>query len=414
MRIAFIAVVLGLAVLAGRTDGQTGQRQKGKAADKNMPAKGTDENPAETYGGKSLYQWRQEMKSQDASKRTQAIVAIMTFPAEKGNVAVFDLIDRLSDSDVGVRVKACLALRYVHLVNSDQIQRAVRGLATHVDPYSETQSIVKYEAATTLLRLAPSAGPEYSKIINGMKDRSAWENRRICASILWRVARDAKGGPDPRVVSEFLNWIPKEHTYQVRLELMKGLGAMGKPANRSLQIQVDEFLQSAARSNNRSLALWGCVALLAHADGNDVETKRWLNKVAHFLNEGDTEIKVQAALALSGMGEKAKSKAPDILAMLKRDKDKDTASVNAACEALGRMKDTSAPVVNALLDLLDNKDPARAAAAVKALVDLDLRDALVMNALKKTQANVNIHAGLKGWVDEAIKLLSAPPAPAKK
>jgi hypothetical protein len=370
---------------------------------------------SETYGGKTIHQWREMMKAPDASKRTEAIMAIMNFSPDSGSAVVSDLVDRLMDTDVGTRAKACLALRYVNLRQSDG-QRVIKALAGRIVagpfPEYESQAIIRYEAAVTLKRF-PDAGPMAPKIIRGLQDRTSWEIRQVCAGMLWRLGRDAKDGPDPTIIKAFLEWIPYEHCHFVKLEIVQGLGAMGRPADKLLQVRLVSFLQQATVSNNKALALWAYVALLAQG-GDANESKKYLGKVANYLTSQDTDIKVQAAMALGGLGETAKGRVPDILAMLKRDKDKDTVAVQGACAALGRMGDTSDKVIDALLDLLDNKDPARAGWAVKAFVDLKPKDDRVLKSLKAHQANPKIHAGLKGWVDEAIKQLEAMPAGAKK
>jgi HEAT repeat protein len=421
MRIAFIAVMLGLTLFLGQVAGQAGRAGKGKAPDKVTPARGSEERSTDTWGGKTLYQWRQEMTVPDASRRIAAIMAILNFDDKLRMTVVPDLIKRLMDGDVGGRAKACLVLRYVGVGEKD-VNSVVNALAFHVVPrptleYGEPESIIRYEVAVTLRRFAPSAGSPavVKKIIEGLHDTKSSEVRQACASILWRIARDNKvnGGPDPTIVTAFLDSILNfEHSYHVKLEMIQGLGAIGKPANQALQGRLISTLQSVARAPNKSLALWGFVALLAQDDS--ANAKLYLGKVAHFLDSPETEIKLQAAMALGGLGQTAKSKVPAILTMLKRDKDRDAVVVHGACVALARMGDTSDKVVDALLELLDHKDPARAASAVKAIVDLKLREPRVMKALRDAQGNRNINAGLKGWVDEAIKQLEAPPAAVKK
>src|SRR4051812_46745056 len=115
MRIAVIAVLLGLTLCIGPAAGQPGRAGKGKAAGKEMPARGSEEaySSRSTWGGKTLYQWRQEMTVPDASRRIAAIMAVLNFPDEERVTAVPDIIKRLMDGDVGARTKACLVLRYV-------------------------------------------------------------------------------------------------------------------------------------------------------------------------------------------------------------------------------------------------------------------------------------------------------------
>src|SRR4029077_6983698 len=88
--------------------------------------------------------------------------------------------------------------------------------------------------------------------------------------------------------------------------------------------------------------------------------KSSLNLLAKFLKSKDLELRLQAAQAIGQLRERAKSKLPDLVAMLR---DPEPAAVQAACTALGYMGDKSDKVVDALLDVLPNKDLATSAAA---------------------------------------------------
>jgi HEAT repeat protein len=410
MRISFIAVMLALLVFVGASAGQGAKQPKGKGADKANPAKGSEERSTEVYAGKTFEQWRAEMKAADASKRTTAILAILNFGPEMAGRAVPDFIQRLQDRDVGTRAKACVALRYVYVNDAEQVKRMIDALATRIVPEYETQAIIRYEAAVTLRRWVKEAGPVTNRVLIGLRDSSAWEVRHVCASILWRIGADSKEGPNPVIVQGFLDWLRNEHSYHVKLEILQGLGAMGKPANKVVQSRLvsDLTMFASEPRTNRKLAIWAYAALVSH--GDVTVSKKALNRIASYLNNKelnakDGEIKVQAALALGGLGTRAKNHVPDILKMLNDDR-KNVLVVQAACMALHRMGDTSDTVVDTLLDLLKQTDPPhQAAAAVKALVDLKLNTPRVIGALDKMLENKTLNPGLYAWVQGALKEL---------
>jgi hypothetical protein len=400
MRITFIAVMLGVLLFSRPSAAQTGRQPKGKAPDKAMPARGSEESSA-TFGGKTFDQWRAEMKSEDASKRIAATMAILNFGPKIAGNAVPDFIHRLQDRDVGARTKACWALRFVY-VDASHVRSVVDALAAHVSPQSESQAIVRYEAAITLLRFVRSAGPVANKVLMGLHDSSSSETRQKCASILWRIGMEGKNGPDPQIVSGLLDWMRYERSYHVRLEILQGLGAMPKPADKALQSRLVADLTTFAGSPNKALAIWAYAGLVSHAEGPT--SQRSLSTIARYLSYKDTETKIQAVMALGGLGKKAKNQVPLVLKLLKEDRG-NALVVQGACMALSRMADaTDKAVVDALLDLLTVIEPPhQAAAAVKALVDLKPNnDRRVIDTLDKMLKSGKLKPELYAWVQSAL------------
>jgi HEAT repeat protein len=417
MRISFIAVIVGLLLFAGTSAGQAGKQSKGKAPDKASPTRGSGESSSDMFGGKTIDQWRAEMKASDASKRARAVFAMLNFKPEAGARAVPDIIDRLRDNDVGVRTKACFVLRYIS-VEGQYVARVVNALATRMVPGSfpehESQAIVRYEAGKALGRFVHDAGPVTSKLLIALQDRSSYESRRNCVWILWQIGRkgmgkDGKEGPDPLIVEGLLNWIRNEYTFEVKLEILQGLGAMGKPANLKTQARLISDLQLYATSRDKALAIWAYAALVAH---DEKTSKKSLSTIAHFLSSDNVETKIQAAVALGGLGSKARNQVPAVLGMLKKETDKEKGKRNVliiqgACMALSRMADPSDnTVLEALLNLLKETDPPHpAAAAVKALVDLKQNNPRVIGELDKMLKSGKLDPGLYAWVQDALKEL---------
>jgi HEAT repeat protein len=412
MRISFISALLGLLVFVGASAGQGAKQPKGKGSDKASPTKGSAEgSSSDTFGGKTLDQWRAEMKGSDASKRMRAVLAILNFKPEAAARAVPDVLDRLRDSDVGVRAKACWVLRFIG-VDEQHVARVVNGLAARITPEHESQAIIRYEAATTLQRFVGDAGPVASKLLIGLQDRTSHEIRKTCVSLLWQIARkgmgkEGKEGPDPVIIEGLLNWIRNEYTFEVKLEILQGLGAIGKPASLKTQARLISDLQLYATSHNKALAIWAYAALVAH---DERTSKKSLSTIAHFLASDNVETKIQAAVALGALGAKARNQVPAVLGMLKKEKDnpkKNVLIIQGACMALARMADPSdSTVVDALVDLLkETEPPHQAAAAVKALVDLKQNNPRVIGEIDKMLKSGKLQPGLYAWFQDGLKVL---------
>jgi hypothetical protein len=412
MRVTIIAAVLGMLLYTGTSAGQSGKQPKGKGSDKAPPTRGSQETSSETFGGRTFEQWRKEMTHEDSSRRGEAIMSILNFGPKTAGKAVPDFVQRLHDRDVGARTNACMALRVVH-VDAEHVNRVVDALAGRIVPGPfpdyESQAVVRYHAALTLLRFAPSAGPVASKVLIGLHDTTAYLVRKTCAAILWRIAvngtgKDGKGGPDPKIVQGLLDWMQFEKTYHVRLEILQGLGAVSKPADMRLQARMVSDLTKYATSQNKALAIWAYAALVSHTQGPAHE--RALKTIASYLHSKDTDTKIQAVMALGGLGKKARNQVPAVKELLQREKD-NALIVQGACIALSLMADANDnAVVEALLDLLKQTNPPhKAAAAVKAIVDLKLKDERVIKALDKMLENKQLDDNLTAWVKAALREL---------
>jgi HEAT repeat protein len=398
MRSAFAAVLLGLALFTVSGVGQVPRLEKDPPkVTKDIPSK-DDPLPISTYGGKTISQWKLDLKHQDASRRSMAILAIMNFPDSAKAVRM--LLDRLHDTDVSPRVKALLALRNVG-VDAEDIPAVVSGVSARLLHSNESQAIVRYEAAVTLRRFLPWAGPAVPSLIRGTLDRSSWEIRFICVQLLARIAADQKKDADPRAITGLLDALRYETTYQVRLEILQGLGTLGRPNNPQLLARLVGDLGQYARSTNKGLAIWAYAALVSMSD--EATAAKSLSAISKLLKSEDLETRTQAAEALGALGSRAKSKVPALVGMLK---DRDLVAVHRACIALGRMGDTSEPVVDGLLEILAHKDPKRAMFAVKAIVDLKLKSSRVLTTLDKMLENKNLDLNLRSWIEAGLKELN--------
>jgi HEAT repeat protein len=408
MRVVGGALLLGLVLLAQGGSAQPPRKQSTPATSRDSPGSLSPEKVA----GKTLEQWIKDLSNEDASIRTQAVMALPEF-GDRAHKAVPELLKRLNDADVSPRSRAVMVLRVIAVAEKD-VPKVVSALAARIQSSNHTrdaQASVRYEAIVTLRRFLGDAQPAIPALIAGTLDTKSWELRYISVQLLWRVGLKGKDGPDPRVTKALLNLLTVEKTYLVRLETIQGLGAMGRPDSPELLAKVVAVLNSCARTQNtqnKPLALWAFAGLVAMQDGP--ASKKSLEALAKFLKSDTLELKVQAVQAIGHLGERAKNKLPAVLEMLN---DQEPVAVQAACSALGWMRDKGDRVVDALLGLLPSKDAATAAAAVTALVNIGANTPPVLKALDDTLKREKLDIRLRYLIEEAVKELKKPP-PKKK
>jgi HEAT repeat protein len=408
MRAALVAVVSVLLIASSVSTQTPRPAGKGKGSSKKDKAPGTQAAAGNTFAGKTLQQWKAELKHADASKRSLALIAIaQPVFVNDSAAAVPAIIDRLRDRDMSVRIKACLALRSV-TVDKDDISKVVKGLAALLLFKNEREAYVRYEAASSLRRFADQAAEAIPDLINGLSlDRISWENRHMCAATLWRAALNTKEGTDDRAVKALVSAF-HQGTYQERLEIVIGLGSLKKSRDPKVQTMLIHQLRLATETRvleNKPLCIWAFAGLVSHGDENTV--KNSLSSIARFLKHENVEIRSQAVQALAALGKKAKSQVPAIITMLD---DKEIVAVDSACMALVRMGDTSDQVINPLLSLTQHQDPNRVGAAVVALVNLKASGSPVLSTLEKVlekekrkptnEANLGLIRLLEAAIDE--------------
>jgi len=302
----FLVCVVALA-LAGGANAQSRPATKDFPKDKGKDKKdGKDDKyeapektGADTVGGKTLKEWMKDLSSGDPSRRVTAVLAIVNFGDEAAD-AVPLLIERLADTDVSPRAKACVALRYV-TVHEKHVKDVVKALGHRLSTVRESQAVVRYEAAVSLARFAEDCAPIIPALISGMTDGSSWEIRHACASVLWRAARDPKNGPDERAVKAMIDRLKASRfpaAHQEKLELIIGLGSMGRPKSTQQLNDVIAVFQSYAYSPptvSRSLALWAYAGLVSMLD-DPKKGEAALAGIAKFLSERNKpEIRVRRA-----------------------------------------------------------------------------------------------------------------------
>jgi len=348
-------------------------------------------------GGKTLSQWKDELKHPDASRRADAVIAIASF-GDANAECVTALIGVTHDPDVSPKVRAVIAMRMVSIDDKD-IGKVIHALAARLDKANEFEGIVRLEAVVSLGRFVrdPSINTAVPGLIKGTLDKKSWEIRHHCVSTLWRVGREQKTGTDEAIYEALLAVLTFEKTYQVRVEALQGLGSLGRPTNPALLSKVVDRLEVYSRSENKPLAIGAYSSLVAMQEGKTAEGS--LVAISKFLESKRLETRIQAANALGALGARAKSRVPMLVVMLK---DPETSAVWAACNALGSIGVVTDKVVDALMELVAHKDPSRAAAAVTTLVNLKVNTTRVTGTLDKMLEDKKLDNRLSGVIKSAL------------
>jgi len=426
--VCLLAALTGGAALAQSRQPATKEQPKrvkavkdGKDNKSDVPEKAGPD----TVGGKTLKEWVNDLSSGDPSRRAIALLAIPNF-GEDASKTVKYVLDRLHDADVSPRANACIALR-VLAVDPDDVKAVVKELGKALR--RDTQAIVRYEAAITLRRFSEDAAEVIPDLIARFTDGDSWEIRHACIAVMSRAAVDTKNGPDKRVVLAFSDRLRAERfppTYQEKLEMIIGLGSMGRPKEPevlSKAIGALAFYANAQGVNvNRSLKLWAFAGLVALVeDSKQVESH--LGNIAKFMSDKNkTELRVQAMGALSAFGTRSKKYVPDLIKLLA---DPEPTIVQAAASALTSIADKSEKdeIVTAFLELLKYngvtnkdapalekfKDTSKAATAVIALVNLKANLKDVHDTMDRVRKNDDVDPALRRLIDQAQKQLKNPP-----
>ncbi|HEY7312571.1 MAG TPA: HEAT repeat domain-containing protein [Gemmataceae bacterium] len=399
---ALCLLCLALPLLAEKPDG-------GRLINKNdsrqqYPSQETKIPIPRDIGGKTYKDWKKDLTHPDPSVRATAISVIPGF-REDAMDCVPLLIDRTRDKDASPRVKAVLALKFMGINGADR-ERVVKALGERIA--TDTQAIVRYEAAQALTRFGADGQAVVGDLVKGLGDTSTWELRHACIVALIVAGVDEKKGPDSRVTEAL---IPRtkpfyEPSRQVRLEAIMALGAMGRPQAPAKLDMVVRALKEHQNSSDKGIKIWTHVSLMALEDKvkeND------LKMIVKYLDEPDREVRVQAVTALGAMQKKAAEHVKDICALLRHEKEPMVQS--AACQSLARMGDKSDRVLQALIRLteLDSRESISVSiAACQALAQLHVANKDVMAALNKVLEHHSLDSQQKDVVRQTIEQIQKP------
>ena len=392
MRVVFGALLISVCFFVSYSRSQTSPKDK-----KTGPT---------TVGGKTLDQWKIDLKDADPSRRAEAVISITRFGDANAD-AVPGLISVTHDNDVSPRVRAVIALRMV-AVDDKYLGKVINALAARLNSATESEGIVRLEAVVSLKRFVGESALNAAvpNLIKGTLDKRSWEIRFHCVSTLWRVGREQKTGADPAIYEALLTRLigpSADPAHLVRIEALQGLAALGRPANPVLLNKVVTTLIAVTGSKDKTRAIWAYSALAAMQESKAAEAT--LVKIAKYLTNDTLKTRIEAANALGWLGSRSKSRIPLLIALLG---DSETDGVWAACNALGNVGESKDNVVDALVKLLAHKDPARAAAAVSCLVNLKVNTTNVTETLTKMSENKVLDIQLRRYIDQAVVEIKKP------
>jgi HEAT repeat protein len=294
-------------------------------------------------GGKTLKQWIKDTKHPHASVREKACRVIRFFGKAAQEEAGPALTDRLIDSDTSVRTNAVITLGILVVADKD-VPKAVQALGNRVVRDSESQAIVRYHATYALARYGTHSKPAIRQLLTATQDPSSYDIRKGAIYALGVAAYDKKG-PDMQVVRPLLRCLDDKEP-DVRMETLAALVGFGKPAApMDAQFLANFLRQRFTQERDEQVLIWLHLALMVADNINDKE----LGLVAKYLKNKDTAVREQAAFALGMFGEKAKTRASDLIDALR---DPEPEVILAAGTALLTMGEGyKGRVADALIDL---------------------------------------------------------------
>jgi HEAT repeat protein len=297
-----------------------------------------DDTPAEVEG-KTLAQWKADIREKDISVRQHAIRMVVRF-GPLAREAVPNLILALGERDASVRGDAAAALGMLggmeKGIDNEDVNKVVTALSNLLGK-TESQHSVRLQAALALAQLGPRAKNAIGTLcsVDNSHNQYSWELRKAVCYALGRMALDPKNGPDPKAVNTLLNLL-QDPCGPVRLEAILALSALGVPPSPLLEQEKKE-LEKRLTDPDKTVGIWARV-LLYFLDEKLVNEKG-LSFITSFLaKDPDPNVRKTAAQALGILGPKAKSKIPDLITALK---DKDLGVVLMAIGALGIMAQTT-------------------------------------------------------------------------
>ncbi len=320
---------------------------------------------AQSVDGKTMYEWMKDLKEgvKDPGVRVRAIHSLQ-FYGNDAREAVRDIIKALRDTDASVRVNAAIALGLIGFDAKD-LKEGISALTRLVSRDTESQGIVRFQAAKALGRLGTDSAPAIPALVNAIRDTTASEIRSAAAFALGSASFDTAKGPDPRAIHALLG-DPTYRTglhdvsHEVRMEAIFSLIYLGPPVQGTDKAAEKRALELLLHDKNKIIEIWTRVALMRL----DKVSSQHLLPIAKLLKDTDMRVRVNAARAFAIMGQDAKSAIKDLVYALD---DKETSVVVWACMALGEMRDAGQEALPKLEALADHQDPRVKQAAAEAI-----------------------------------------------
>ncbi len=292
-------------------------------------------------------QWMHDLSHLDPNVRAAAVAVMPRFRL-RGEDAVRKLAYITThDRDERVRKNAILALQVMGIRAGDlaTVVHALGHCVSH-DPKPE----LRLQAARTLGRFHADVQQVAGDLTQGMGDRSSGELRLACINALIAAGVDPQKGPDPRVTDALLRRLDADNEKETRVQSQAALalGVLGQFYDAKKLRQIIDGLKAPRvfESSDKAVRIWSRVSLMAL---EDKDNDKYLKCIAEHLSDADAGIRLQAVLALGGIGERASRYAPTLARLLPRETEPDI--LVAACQALARLESQSEEVLKSLIRL---------------------------------------------------------------
>lgn len=304
-------------------------------------------NRIERIGGRKLEEWKRDLTHSDPTIREDAIVAISLFGDDCNDRVITKLImDRCTDRDHSLRTRAVIALATIH-IDKEDLPRVIDLLVTLMT--RDAQVVVRYQAAIALSRYGEEAASRIQQIIQAANDPS-WRVRQAALMVLATAGRpEQKAPPNPMAVQGMLDAL-RDPAVHVRVEAIKGLGWLGKPADPTLLKTVDNALRLQTSNSNKIVVIYAWVSLMAITETNQEEV---VKGIASLLKHEESRIKIAAATALALLRERSKFAMGDLIELLN---DQDVKVVVAGILAIGSIEKPGLSARMAVEKVYNNKE----------------------------------------------------------
>jgi HEAT repeat protein len=325
----------------------------------------------QTFEGKTLYDWLKELKEtkeqpKDPGVKVRAIHAVQFYRSE-AREAVPAIIKALKDPDASVRVNAAIALGLIGLDTKD-LKEGITALTRLASKNTESQGIVRYQAAQALGRLGSDSAPAIPVLVSAIADTTASEIRGAAAFALGSAGMDAQKGPDARAIHALLG----DSTYRtgvhdvshdVRMECLFSLIVLGPPAQATDKAAEKRALEALLHDKSKVVEIWARVAIMRL----EKVSSQHLIPIAKHLKDPDMRVRVNAARAFAIMGQDAKASVKDLVYALD---DKEPSVLIWVCAALGEMRDAAQEGLPRLEGLTEHQDGRVKQAAAEAITKI--------------------------------------------
>jgi HEAT repeat protein len=355
MRVIQMTMVLAVLLVTATLMGQAQTTNKNEIEQKMS---------RERVHGKTFFEWSNDLHDKDLSTQEQAITELKFF-GKAARREIPHILKAMGHKDVSMRVNAVITLGFVGIDPSQasDVLNKLKGLLY------DNQQIVRYQAATTLLRLAQTPEHPYlyeatPALINALhQEANSWEVRVAAAKALAWVAWPGKAfDKDAWRALMRASHPQSEPNSEVRFNAVWSLILFGRPFNaQDIALEEKHFQSLTGMKENKKVAIWAHVGIMRITD--QVSDKD-LRGIAKFLRDKDAAIRLHAVQALAIVGPAGASQVPALVEVLD---DEDPSVVMYAAHALGNMGDKAREAEAALTKRKAHQDP---------LVRAEVEDAL--------------------------------------